>query len=194
MTKRTSRKPVTKDAWAKANDAGPHLATLPSGAVVRFRIAEASALLRSGRLPEPLRITATLAGAHRDGVNGYMQDMVDTAVMRGGDAQVTIAGAINQGVELAHHLIAEMLVEPAVTPEDVASGMFHELDIRMLLEFAERRRNTDADGNVLPIVVLGPDEWATFRRVGDDAGGAGDGGANGADAGAGVSDADERAV
>ncbi len=169
--KRTSLKPTSKEAWAKANDRGPHVATFPSGAVLEFVIADSGALLRSGKLPEPLRITGTLASAHEGGADGYMADLVQTAIFRGGDAQATIAGAVAQGVELSHFLVAEMLVAPDVTPEEVASGMFHELDIRMLLGFAERRLNVDAAGKQLPIMLVDADFWTRFRREpGGDAG------------------------
>lgn len=156
-----SRKPVSKEAWAKASDSGPHLATLPSGNVVRFRIPSSSALLRSGRLPEHLREAAIVFGSHPDGMEELMRELVLAAALRG-PGQETLARVISAGQDLTPYLIAEMLVEPEVTPEEVAEGMFPELDLRMLLEFAERRRSVDAEGNRLPIVTL--DEWATFRR------------------------------
>jgi hypothetical protein len=115
---------------------------------------------------------------------------VRTSIFSGGEAQETVAGLLRQGLELTNHLIAEMLVEPEVTPEDVASGMFHELDLRMLIEFAQRVRDRDAAGKKLPIVVLDPRVWQPFPGVGSDPGGARDGGANGADAPGGVPDAD----
>lgn len=188
--KRTSLRPTSKAAWAAANDRGPHLAVLPTGKVVRFQLADSAMLLRSEKLPEQLRIVAQLAAAHSDGAEGYIQDLVQTAIIRGEDASATIAATIAQGVELSHYLVAEMLVEPEVTPEEVASGMFHELDIRMLLEFAERRRNVDHAGNVLPIMVLDLERWATFRYSSPDTAGTRDGGANGADVPGDVSDTD----
>lgn len=177
----TSPKLASKADWALANDRGPHVATLPTGSTVKFELADAGMLLRSGKLPQHLRVTAQLAIAHADGIDGYFQDLVQAAIFRGGDAQTTIAGAIQQGVELSHHLISEMLVQPEVTPEEVASGMFHELDIRMLLEFAERRRDTDAAGNKLGIMLLDPERWARFRDGAGNAAGAADDGADGPD-------------
>lgn len=184
MTKPKTKVPPTvkiasKSAWAHANDRGPHVAVLPTGSAVKFELADLSMLLRAGRVPEHLRIVCQLAVAHADGIEGYFQDLVQTAIIRGGDAQATIAAAIAQGVELSHFLVSEMLVEPKVTPEEVAAGMFHELDVRMLLEFAERRRDTDAEGNKLGIMLLDPDQWARFRNGPDDAAGAANGGASG---------------
>jgi hypothetical protein len=185
MTGKTSPKLATRTSWAAANDRGPHIAVLPSGLktgeAVKFKVADTGALLRSGKLPEHLRVIGQLAVAHADGIEGYFADLVQVALMRGGDAQATIAAAIQNGVELGHHLIAEMLVQPQVTAEMVAEGIFPELDIRMLLEFAERKRNVDAAGNQLPIVVLDPDEWTRFRTRGDDAERSADRGANGSE-------------
>lgn len=194
MSKTTSPKLATKASLAQANDRGPHIAILPTGLktgeAVKFQLVDAAMALRSGKLPEHIRVTAQLAVAHADGIDGYFQDLVQVAIMRGGDAQATIAGAIQQGVELSHHLIAEMLIQPEVTAADVASGMFHELDMRMLLEFAERRRDTDAAGNKLPIMVLDPERWARFRYGPDNTPGAVDGGANGQDVPGDVPDLD----
>lgn len=166
----TPAKPVSAAAWRKHNDAGPHLATFPSGAVLKFIIPDSGSLLRSGRLPDNLRETALLCAAHPDGPEGYMSELVTSAIIAGerADRQSTITKAISDGMELGHVLIAEMLVEPKVTPEEVARGDFPEVDVKMLLEFAERRRNVDAVGHRVPVVILA--EWARFRDepVGDD--------------------------
>lgn len=175
MTAQSSR-PTSKSAWKKRNDRGPHTATLPSGAVVKFMIPDSGMLLRSGRLPERLKETALLVAAHPRGADGYMEELVTTAIIAG-ERSETISRAIEQGMDLGHFLVAEMLVEPEVTSEEVADGDFHEFDIRMLLAFAERRLNVDAAGKKLPIIVL--DEWATFRNQPASPTGAADGGANG---------------
>lgn len=156
-------KPVSAAGWRKRNDSGPHTATFPSGAVLKFVIPDSGALLRSGRLPENLRETALLCAAHPDGPEGYMSELVTAAIVAGDRAErsATVTKAISDGMELGHVLIAEMLVEPKVTPEEVARGDFPELDVKMLLEFAERRRNTDALGHKVPVVILA--EWARFR-------------------------------
>ncbi len=167
--------PDSKNAWRKRNDAGPHTAVFPSGATLTFRIPDSGALLRSGLLPDRLRTTALLCAAHPDGPDGYMADLVMQAVVSAERSEL-VTQAIEDGMGLANVLVAEMLVEPEVTADEVASGEFPELDVRMLLEFAERKRDTDAQGNRLPITVLSG--WATFRgeRPGADsvaAGGAG---------------------
>ena len=193
-------KSLSKTAWQRRNDRGPHKAWLPSGpnpdadAPVTFVVPDLSMLARNGHIPEELQITAELMSAHRDGPEGYSEDLVQTAIMRGGDAQSTIAGAIKTARDLTHHLIAEMLVEPKVTAEEVAAGMFPELDMRMLVELATRTRNVDAAGRRLPIVVPTEERWATFRveRTGTE--GAGDGGDNGKDPAGAPAGADGGAV
>jgi hypothetical protein len=160
-TKKSSLRPTSKTAWAKANDSGPHLAVLPSGNVVRFKIPNMSALVRSGRLPEALREAALIFSSHPEGPDELMRELVITAALRG-PGQDTLSRMIAAGQDLTPHLLAEMLVEPELTAEEIAEGLLPELDVRMLLEFAERLRNVDAAGNQLPITTL--DDWATFRR------------------------------
>lgn len=186
MAKQSSLKPTSKEAWAKANDAGPHLAALPTGKVVKFRIPDAGALLRTGGLPEELREVALVCAAHPDGPEGYFTDLALVATRRGDMGE--ISKAIERGLELRRVLVAEMLVEPEITAEEIEQGLFHEFDIEMLVEFAERRRSVDAAGNALPIITL--DEWARFRNVPASPTGPEPGGANGhVDPGA-VPDAD----
>lgn len=177
MARKRTLKPTSKEAWAAANDAGPHLAVLPTGKVVSFKIPDSSALLRSGKLPEKLREAALIFSSHPDGTDELMREIVIAAALQG-PGQDTLGRVIQAGNDLTPHLIAEMLVEPEVTADEVAEGMFHALDLRMLLEFAERLRNVDAEGNKLPIITL--DEWATFRRKPESAERPAAGGGNGA--------------
>jgi hypothetical protein len=162
------KKIVTKSRWTKANDVGPHLAVLPSGLsadgnheYVKFIIPDPAQLLRTGRIPNHLREAAIVFTSHPDGTDEMMRELVMTAAFRG-PGQDTITNVISAGHDLAHVLVAEMVVEPEITAEEVAGGVIPELDVRMLLEFAERLRKVDAAGNELPIITQ--DEWATFRR------------------------------
>ena len=188
---RRALRPTSKDAWAKKNDAGPHLAVLPSGAVVKFRIPDSSALLKAGRIPEQLREAAIIFTSHPDGTDELMRELVITAALRG-PGQDTLASVIKAGRDLTPHLIAEMLVSPEVTPEEISEGLLPELDVRMLLEFAERLRKQDAEGNVLAITTL--DEWASFRREPARDAGAGNGGSPEPLADGAVPNADEEPV
>lgn len=184
---RRSMKATTKSAWFKANDAGPHWATLPSGAVVKFRIPDAGQLLKSGAIPATLREAAILFSSHPEGSDELMRELVITAALRG-PGQDTIAAVVSAGNDLRNILVAAMVMEPDVTPEDVAEGRMPELDARMLLEFAERMRNVDAAGQLLPITTM--DEWARFRRQSAGDRSTGDGNGTGDDPGADVPDAD----
>lgn len=184
-------KPASKADWKAANDAGPHRAVFPSGAVLEFRIPDQGMLLRAGRLPQRLRETALLCAAHPEGAEGHMRDLVMAATVST-DRDTAISEAIQDGIALGHALVAEMLVKPSVTPEEVEAGLFPEPDVKMLLEFAERRRNIDAAGNRVPVIAL--HEWGTFRHEPNGNGSAADGGAGGSEPGADVPDADEDQV
>lgn len=183
--RKRSPRPVTADGWAKRNDAGPHTATFPSGATLRFTIPNDSTLLAAGMLPLELRETALLCAAHPDGVEGYLRELVVQQVV---DGEARVRQAIEHGIEMRHHLVAAMLVEPQVTAEQVSAGSFPTPDIEMLLEFATRQRNVDAGGRRLPIIVA--HEWALFRDEPASANGAVDSDGGGADARADVPDAD----
>lgn len=190
-TARQSRRPVSAAGWRKANDAGPHLVTLPSGATVRIIIPDENVLLANGRLPDQLRETALLCAAHPDGGEGFMHELSVAAAIED-ERRAAVRSFIEDGLELRNHLVAAMLVEPEVTPEEVARGDFPELDVRMLLEFAERRRNVDAAGNLVPVVVAR--EWLRVRDLEAGGNGARDGEAGGSDARADVPGADDGEV
>jgi hypothetical protein len=158
-----SRKPAAdalKTAWKQTNDAGPHKATLPSGTTVTFQIPNSTALIRADMLPDRLAEIAIMAAAYPDGAEGYLADL-GIAAMRDPNEASRLKRALREGIELRDWLIAEMLLEPKLSPAEVASGDYPQPDLDMLIEFAERRRDTDAAGVKLPITVL--EELATFR-------------------------------
>lgn len=169
----TAATAARSNAWKARSDRGPHIATLPSGEQVEFVVPDSNALIRSGRLPSRLLDIAVMAAAYPDGAEGYVADLAYRAVTeRDTEAKAaaaeTLAQAIRDGLELRDWLVAQMVVKPELTPDDVIE--LPEPDVEMLLEFAERKRNTDSLGVVLPIVVL--EEFARFRGV--EAGGEGD--------------------
>lgn len=164
----TARKPRTADhksVWKSKNDRGPHTAVFPSGVELTFILPDETALIRADKLPDRLMEIALFSAAYPDGVEGYMADVAVRAVNSPDDAEANarLKKSVKDGLEMRDWLVAEMLVDPEVTPEEVAAGEFPKADIEMLLEFAERRRNTDAAGNRLPIVVL--EEYARFRDL-----------------------------
>lgn len=169
MSTKTKRRVVTKSKWREANDAGPHYAVLPSGvdpdgedhSYVRFRILSTGELLRSGDLPEALRDIALMYAEHPEGPEELMRELVVSAAFaeKGREALVRL---IRTARDLQPHLVAASLVEPEVTAQEIDSGAFPELDVKMLVELASRRRNVDAAGNRLPIALL--DDLVPFRR------------------------------
>jgi hypothetical protein len=176
--------PNGKAAWIARSDRGPHTAELPSGQVVRFVVPQSNELIRANKLPDHLTEIALMATAYIDGADGYMGDLAMRAVTDP-DQMARVTRAVREGLELRDWLVATMLVEPAIEPDDVRQ--LPEADVRMLLEFAERKRNEDAKGVRLPIVVL--DEYDRFR---DEPSGDTDDGAGGGDSG-GLSRADTEA-
>jgi hypothetical protein len=145
---------------AASNDRGPHVATFPGDIVLRFTIPDSSQLARSGKLPDRLRKVALICAAHPEGPDGYMADVAFRAIASG-TFEETMSEAISAGLEMSSWLLSEMLVEPSFTPEELDAGALSEPVTRMLLEFAERKRDTDAAGNKLPIITL--EAMATFR-------------------------------
>ncbi len=165
-----------KAAWAARSDRGPHTATLPSGQQVQFLIPDSNALIRADRLPDELTEIAIMASAYPDGADGYMGDLAVRATTDQAEMS-KLKTTIKQGLELREWLVAHMLVEPEIDPEDVAS--LPPGDVSMLLEFAERKRDTDSVGVRLPIVML--EVYARFRdeqpgAPNDDSGGREDSG------------------
>lgn len=186
-----ARKPESKAGWRRRNDAGPHTATFPSGAVLKFTIPDSGSLLVAGRLPDRLRETALLCAGHPEGAEGFMLELVTTAIVQAERSEL-VTQAIEDGIALGHHLVAAMLVEPKVTAEEVAAGEFPELDVKMLLEFAERRRNLDAVGQEVPVAVV--TDYARFRAEPPSENGARDGRESGRDARGDGADADDDEV
>jgi hypothetical protein len=154
-------------AWIAKSDRGPHRATLPSGQKVTFAVPDLDDIIRSQRLPKHLTELAIMAAAYPDGVDGYVSDLaVNAAAGRhetAGDAKeaalAVVAGAMRDRIEYGYWLISQMLVDPAVKPEQVPQ--LPEPDREMLLEFADRRRDRDAEGVKLPIALT--ETFARFR-------------------------------
>lgn len=196
MSKQTAGKPSPSETssdrlagWLARSDRGPHIATLPSGQQVTFVVPDSNALIRANKLPDDLVELAMIAAAYQGGADAYMEDLAVQAIRGDVKAKAKLNERVREGIELGDWLLAHMVVDPPITPDD-AKGL-PEGDRDMLLAFAERRENVDAEGVVLPIALLA--EYARFRDVAgggtDDAGRAGvdpdvpavDGGADGGD-------------
>jgi hypothetical protein len=168
-TTRASSRTDRKNDWKSRNDRGPHTATMPSGMTLEFVLPNETELIRADMLPNRLTEIAMISAAFPGGADGYMETIAYRTVNAKPDereaAQAHLKETVKQGLELRDWLVSHMLVDPTVTPEEVAAGDFPQADIDMLIEFAERRRNTDAAGKRLAIVVL--EEFARFRDVVD---------------------------
>lgn len=105
-----------------------------------------------------------MASANPDGPQGYVEDLASLAIRSNGLdeanlAWIKLSEVFPQAAEMKNWLVSHMVVSPPIEPEDVKE--LPKQDVLMLLDFAERRRNTDAAGVVLPIVVL--EEFSSFR-------------------------------
>ena len=156
-----------KGAWLDSNDLGPHRVVVPTmvgtGRGVMLLIANEGVLIRSGRLPADLTEAALIGIGNEDGIEGYMADLALIAAHSdNAEARQRLASTMRHAVDLKDWLLAECLVDPKLTPEEVAA--LPEQDRELLLAIIERKRNTDAEGNVLPIALVS--DFARFRRFG----------------------------
>jgi hypothetical protein len=132
---------------------------LPSGHEVSFVVPDSNALIAARRLPEELTEIALYAASYPDGAEGYINDLsVRVAMADTPEAREKLNRAVSEGISLGRWLVAYMLVDPEIGVDDVPE--LPPMDVRMLLEFAERKRDTDAQGVRLPIALL--EEYARF--------------------------------
>lgn len=108
-------------AWKKAKT---HEITLPSGTEVTIQVPDLAALIESGDIPNSLLDIAVQAA--------------------GGDAELT-PELLKQQRSFNDHVILKTVVEPALTPDDLAEIPAE--DKAMLVEIATRQRDLDALGN-----------------------------------------------
>jgi len=114
---------TTKTAWFKAKR--HEGVTLPSGTVVTVEIPNLSLMLKTGQLPNALveaAVTQQNAAAK-------------------GDASIT-REMIEEQWDYYAFLVSKTVVEPSITPEEVAEIPAE--DIEMLVEIATRQRDMDA--------------------------------------------------
>lgn len=124
--------------------------TLPSGAVVTIKLLDTQVYLRHGHTPDGLRSIALGELANRV--------IAHDATLEERQIAADQLGAAHRAI------IAEMLVSPVLTPEEVRDIPGWDLD--MLLDIANRVCEEDAAGNAIGLTTS---EAATFRseRRGD---------------------------
>jgi hypothetical protein len=145
--------PSSLDAW---REAGVHLAQLETGAWVKFRFPDLSELAAAGKVPEELKAIA-LARIARE-----LKLLLEPGEELPEDAEATMdQEKMAANAELNYWLLSQMLVEPEISPEEAASLPTE--DRTLLIDLAERTRDTDARGVVMGVV---PQSWgAAFREA-----------------------------
>lgn len=140
MSTATTTKTDKKSAWKKA---GVHTVALPSGMEVDVRIPNLPLMIKQGSIPNNLIQTAL----------GVM------------DNQSITAELLSEQADFFHMLVASMVVEPELTPEEVPEVVPYE-DIELLAELATRQRDVDALGHHIGGLHTSKD-WRVFRGLED---------------------------
>lgn len=136
-----------------------HTLTLPSGAVVRAMIPDLSLLIAADAVPDSLRGIA---------MEELMGDIVAMRIEAGTDQnkpEVTLdKEKLSKLADLHYWLVAEMLVEPKVTVEELRDPETRppNPDLEMLTAIATRERDEDAAGRTLGVMPLS--KVARFRH------------------------------
>lgn len=144
------------DHWKQL---GVHTITLPSGAVVKARIPDAGMLLRNQGMPVRLRAIVLLELTHKDGAAGALAEQIISGI--DDEKKLVDVEKSQQALdEMQRRLLVEMLVDPALAPEDV--DLLPVDDRAMLTGIAQRELAYDAAGKRVGVEEL--DRWATFQR------------------------------
>lgn len=158
-----SRPEISKQAWAQL---AVHTITCPTGAVVRIRIPDLAMLLAGDAVPDHLRATALeLIMAEIRGPQPAAVPAETQLTEPDEQRQQRDLETIKEVSELHLWLIAQMLLEPAYTADELREGAHTRPpseDMFFLTQIARRERDTDARG-----VKLGVDRlsrWERFRH------------------------------
>lgn len=135
MTEVTKSKAASKTAWKKASV--HEGVTLPSGTVVDINIPSLPKLIKAGQVPNHL---------------------IDIAIEQGSAEKIT-KEVLEQTWEFTQYIIPQMVVNPAITAEDVDD--LPPLDLEMLISFASRVTDVDAVGHQLG----GLETQSSFRDI-----------------------------
>jgi hypothetical protein len=158
-------KPPTPEAWAGTAGAwkkrgGPHRLTLPSGQRVLARVLGLSQLARLQGLPDDLTDAVVMHVVNLE--HGGLPAAIGAELSKAGQGDEEAAEKANQYIadfgRLTKHLVAEALVEPQLTIEDLDE--VPEEDLEMLMRIVTGRQTFDAAGVRIGVEPL--DAWATF--------------------------------
>jgi hypothetical protein len=126
----------TKDAWKKA---GVHTVGLSSGVEVDIRIPNLPQMVKAGEVPN---------------------DLLDAALGAMKKQEIT-PDLIKEQADFFHLLVSTMVVEPALSPDEVPEVVPFE-DIELLVELGTRQRDIDALGRQIAGLHKSA-EWRKFR-------------------------------
>lgn len=132
----------TIGAW---NERGVHYPTLDSGTVVAIRIPDLPAMIEAGEIPQHL-LDAALAAANGTGTREASKE--DIVRQR----------------EFTDKLVQITVIEPKLSDDDVRLVPYE--DKEMIVEFAVRARDLDAEGNHLAGLEKS-EKFRRFRRLGE---------------------------
>lgn len=136
------RKITTAAGWVKQ---ALHTIVLPSGAVVKIRIPDISDLIQTGQIPQHLLADA-LAFAKRGAED---------------DPKPPTPDEMKNEVEFKNLVVKATVVEPAIDEALLVPGSGIPVEDKdMIVEFAMRQREFDAEGNH----IGGLDTSAKYRR------------------------------
>jgi hypothetical protein len=150
-----------KQSWAQR---AVHHITLHSGMEVDIRIPDMGALIAADAVPDHLRgaVLQRLA----DDINTVIDDQGETAAPGSRRTSVEeLEKAMKTGAEINDWLVTYMLVEPRLTMEDMlpdSPTRPPEEDLELLVQIAQRERDTDARGVRLGVEPL--DRLGRFRH------------------------------
>lgn len=131
----------TLAAWKKA---GVHEVFLASGFTVTIKLPNLPELVSAGEFPNHLVETAIKVASSNP------------------DEQKITAEDIKAQAEFYRELVSRTLVEPSVTPADVAELPFE--DVELLAAIATRQRDVDALGHHIAGLDKNED-WRKFRGI-----------------------------
>jgi len=148
----------TAGSWKKRG--GPHRITLPSGQRVLARVLGLSQLARLEGLPDDLTDAVVMHVVNLE--HGGLPAAIGAELSKAGHGDEQAAEKANQYIadfgRLTKHLVAEALVEPALSVDDLDE--VPEEDLEMLMRIVTGRQTFDAAGVRIGVEPL--DAWATF--------------------------------
>jgi hypothetical protein len=141
---------ATAERWANA---AVHTVHLPTGTRVRLRMPNLTEMIRNDAIPERLREFAL-----REIITG---SPLETEQREDGRVVPKIKWEdVKEVSEMYLHIVSAMLVEPAMSPDELRRVPAEDFD--MLREFATRDRDRDARNVSLGVEPIS--RWEEFQR------------------------------